>query len=189
MARMKLTPRKHVRVPLHRNAVPTESHSDGQNVGYFPRTLRTALLVLGSSEPPLFIGTPRLLRGNSYLWRVCVVIYERSMTDHIHLIHQVVEAPAPRWMFEVGMREVAREALAILRHEADEQMAHSQYRHFSSRAKGAEAVILPAGGHDRMGCFTNQVKLTCALVRDLDEAVKEVKLLGEHEEESSQKMT
>jgi chromosome segregation ATPase len=27
------------------------------------------------------------------------------------------------------------------------------------------------------------------LVRDLDEAVKEVKLLGEHEEESSQKIT
>jgi hypothetical protein len=31
------------------------------------------------------------------------------------------------------------------------------------------------------------VKLTHALVQDLDEAVKEVKLLGEHEEESSQK--
>jgi hypothetical protein len=46
-------------------------------------------------------------------------------------------------------------------------------------------VILLAGGHDRMGCFTDQVKLTHALVRDLDEAVKEVKLLGEHEEESS----
>jgi hypothetical protein len=40
-----------------------------------------------------------------------------------------------------------------------------------------------------MGCFTNQVKLTRALVRNLDEAVKEVKLLGEHEEESSQKIT
>jgi hypothetical protein len=33
------------------------------------------------------------------------------------------------------------------------------------------------------------VKLTHALVRDLDEAIKEVKLLGEHEEESSQKIT
>jgi hypothetical protein len=31
-----------------------------------------------------------------------------------------------------------------------------------------------------MGCFTDQVKLTRALVQDLDEAVKEVKLLGEH---------
>jgi hypothetical protein len=40
-----------------------------------------------------------------------------------------------------------------------------------------------------MGCFTDQVKLTCALVRDLDEAVKELKLLGEHEDESSQKIT
>jgi hypothetical protein len=46
-------------------------------------------------------------------------------------------------------------------------------------------VILPAGGRDHMGCFTDQVKLTHALVRDRDEAIKEVKLLGEHEEESS----
>jgi hypothetical protein len=62
-------------------------------------------------------------------------------------------------------------------------MAHSQYHHFLSRAEeGAEAVILPAGGRDRMGCFIDQVKLTHALVRDLDEAVKEVKLMGEHEE-------
>jgi hypothetical protein len=124
--------RKHVCAPPRRDAVPTESHSDGQEAGYFLRTLRTVLLALGSSEPPLFIGIPRLLRGNSYLWHVRVVIYERSTTDRIRCIRQVVEAPAPRWTFEVGMREAAREALAVLRHEADEQMAHSQYRHFSS---------------------------------------------------------
>jgi hypothetical protein len=123
------------------------------------------LLALGSSKPPLFIETPRLLHGNSYLWRVCVVIYERPTTDRIHRIHHVVEAPAPRWMFEAGMIEAAREALAIPRHEVDEQMVHSQYRHFLSRAEeGAEVVILPVGGHDRVGCFTNQVKLTHALV-------------------------
>jgi hypothetical protein len=40
-----------------------------------------------------------------------------------------------------------------------------------------------------MGCFVDQVKLTRALVRNLDGAIKEVKLLGEHEEESSQKIT
>jgi hypothetical protein len=45
-------------------------------------------------------------------------------------------------------------------------------------------VILHAGGHDHLGCFTDQVKLTHALVQDLDEAIKEVKLLGEHVEES-----
>jgi predicted nuclease with TOPRIM domain len=50
-------------------------------------------------------------------------------------------------------------------------------------------MVLPVGDHNHMGCFTNQVKFTHALVRDLDEAVKEVKLLGEHEEESSQKIT
>jgi hypothetical protein len=40
-----------------------------------------------------------------------------------------------------------------------------------------------------MGCFTDQVKLARALVWNLDEAVKEVKLLGEHEEELTQKIT
>jgi hypothetical protein len=95
----------------------------------------------------------------------------------------------PRWMFKAGMREAAREALAVLQHEADEQMVHSQCCHFLSRAEeGAEVVILRAGGYDRLGCFTDQVKLTRALVRDLDEAIKGVKLLGQHEEESSQKI-
>jgi hypothetical protein len=68
MVRMKLTTRKHVRAPQCRNVVPMESHSDGQDAGYFSRTLQTVFLALGSSEPPLFIGTLRLLRGNSYLW-------------------------------------------------------------------------------------------------------------------------
>jgi hypothetical protein len=76
--------------------------------------MQTVLLALGSSEPPLFITTLRLLRGNSYLWCVCVVIYERPTTDRIRHICQVVEAPAPRWMFEAGMREAACEALAVL---------------------------------------------------------------------------
>jgi hypothetical protein len=40
-----------------------------------------------------------------------------------------------------------------------------------------------------MGCFTDEVKLIRALVQNLDEAVKKVKLLGEHEEESSRKIT
>jgi hypothetical protein len=122
---MKLTARKHVRAPPRRNVAPTESHSDGQNAGFFLRTLGTVLLALGSSKPPLFIGTSRLLHGNSYLWRVCVVIYERPTTDRIHNIRQVVKAPTPRWTSEGGKREAAREALAIPRHEANEQMAHS----------------------------------------------------------------
>jgi hypothetical protein len=47
---------------------------------------------------------------------------------------------------------------------------------------------MPAGDPGHIGYFTDQVKLTRALVRDLDEAVNKVKLLGEHEEESSQKI-
>jgi hypothetical protein len=48
-------------------------------------------------------------------------------------------------------------------------------------------VVTLAGDRDHIGCFADQVKMNRALVRDLDEAVKEVNLLGEHEEESSQK--
>jgi hypothetical protein len=190
MARVKLTARKHVHAPPHRNVVPTESHSDGQNVGYFLRTLRTVLLALGYSEPPLFVSVTRLLRGNLYLCRVCVIIYERPMTNHIYHIRHMVEATTPRWTFEGGMREAAREALALLQYEAEEQMEQSQYRHFPSHAReGAEAIVMPTGDRDHIGCFTDHVKLTRALARDLDEAVKEVNLLGEHEEESSQKIT
>jgi hypothetical protein len=88
------------------------------------------------------------------------------------------------------MREAAREALALLQHEVEEQMEQSQYRHFPSHAReGAEALMMPAGDRDDNGCFTDQVKLTRALVWDLNEAIKEVNLLGEHEEESCQKIT
>jgi hypothetical protein len=72
------------------------------------------LLALGSSEPPLSIRISRLLHGNLYLWRVCVVSYKSPTTDRIHRIRQVVEAPALRWTFEEGMREAAREALVVL---------------------------------------------------------------------------
>jgi hypothetical protein len=44
-------------------------------------------------------------------------------------------------------------------------MEHSQYHHFSSRAReGAEAVGMPTGDHNRTRCFADQVKLTHALV-------------------------
>jgi hypothetical protein len=48
---------------------------------------------------------------------------------------------------------------------------------------------MPTGDRDHIGYFIDQVKLTRALVRDLAETVKEVNLLGEHKEESSQKIT
>jgi hypothetical protein len=52
--------RKHVRAPPHWNVVPTECNNDGQNAGYFSRTLQTVLLEQGSNEPLLFIGTLKL---------------------------------------------------------------------------------------------------------------------------------
>jgi chromosome segregation ATPase len=48
---------------------------------------------------------------------------------------------------------------------------------------------MPTGDRDHIRCFTDQVKLTRALIRDFNEVIKEVNLLGEHEEESSQKIT
>jgi hypothetical protein len=63
-------------------------------------------LALGYSETLLFIRTPRLLCGNSYLWHVRVVMYERPTTDRIHRIHLVVEASTPRWMFQGGMMNI-----------------------------------------------------------------------------------
>jgi hypothetical protein len=77
----------------------------------------------------------------------------------------MVEATIPRWTFEGGMREAAREALALLRHDAEEQMEHSQYCHFPSHTReGAEVVVMPAGDRYHIGCFADQVKLTHALV-------------------------
>jgi hypothetical protein len=152
----KLTVRKHVHVSSHKNDVPTKSHSDGQNPGYFPRTLWAVLLALGYSKPMFFIGTLRLLCGNSYLWCVRVVIYEIPTADHIRRICQVIEASTLSWTFDGVMKEATREALVVLRHEANEQMEHSQYRHFLSRAKeGAKAMVLPARDHDRIGCFND----------------------------------
>jgi hypothetical protein len=78
--------RKHVRAPPRRDIDPMESHNDGQSASYSPRTLWTLLLSLGYDEPPLFIGTPTLLRGNTYLWHVQVVLYEKSSANRIHHI-------------------------------------------------------------------------------------------------------
>jgi hypothetical protein len=74
------------------------------------------------------------------------------------------------------MQDAAWEALAALRHDEDDQMEQSQYRHLMSRAReGANAVVLPVEGHDRIGCFADQVRLIRALTRDLDEAMREIR--------------
>jgi hypothetical protein len=49
-------------------------------------------------------------------------------------------------------------------------------------------MVLLVGDRDHIGCFVDQMKLTHALVWYLDEAIKEIKLLGEHEEEASWKI-
>jgi hypothetical protein len=119
-----------------------------------------------------------------------VVIYEKSTTDCVHRIRQVIKVAALRWTFEGGIRDTAWEAVAILHIEEDDQMEHSQYQHFLSWAhEGADAVVIPAEGRDRIGCLANQVKPTRSLVQDLNEDIKEIQHLGNHGEESSQKIT
>jgi hypothetical protein len=119
-----------------------------------------------------------------------VIIYEKSVTDRVYRIHQVIKAATPSWTFEGGICDAAWEALAILHHEEDNQMEHSQYWHFLSQAReGDDVVVLPMEDCDRIGCFADQVKLTRALVWDLDEVIKEIKQLGEHGQEASQKIT
>jgi predicted transcriptional regulator len=50
-------------------------------------------------------------------------------------------------------------------------------------------VVFPVEDSEHIGCFTNQMKLTYALVRDLDEAMKEIQQLGNHVEEASWKIS
>jgi hypothetical protein len=142
------------------------------------------LLALGYSEPA-FRWCPKAA-SQELIPLACVIIYERPTTNRIRHICHGVEATTPRWTFEGGMREATRYALALLQHEVEEQMEQSQYCYFPSHAReGVEAVVMPAGDRDHIRCFANQVKLARALVQDLDEAIKEINLLGEHEEESS----
>jgi predicted nuclease with TOPRIM domain len=49
--------------------------------------------------------------------------------------------------------------------------------------------VVPAGGRNPVGCLSDQVKLTRALKQELDEAMKEICQLGDHEEEASRRIT
>jgi hypothetical protein len=106
---------------------------------------------------PHFSSAPRGCFTGTRTFDVCMWSSMRGLrTDHIHRIYQVVEVFTPRWTFEGGMREATWEALAVLRHEANEQMEHSKYYHFPNCTReGAEAVVMPAGDHDHIGCFTD----------------------------------
>jgi hypothetical protein len=61
--------------------------------------------------------------------------------------------------------KATQEGLALLGPEVEEQIEQSQYHHIPSRTReGGEVVVMPAGNRDHIGCFTDQVKLTRALV-------------------------
>jgi hypothetical protein len=50
-------------------------------------------------------------------------------------------------------------------------------------------VVLPAEGRDCVGCLSDQVKLTHALNKELNEAMKEICQLGDHGDEASRRIT
>jgi DNA repair ATPase RecN len=102
----------------------------------------------------------------------------------------VIEATTPRWTFGGGIHDAAHEALAALHYEEDDQMEHSQYWHFPSGAcEGVDAEVVVARGRDHVGYLPDQVKLNYALNQDLDEAMKEIRQVGNHVEEVSQRIT
>jgi DNA repair ATPase RecN len=112
------------------------------------------------------------------------------MTNRIRRIYQVIEVAALRWTFEVRILDAARQALVALHHEEDDQMENSQYRHFISQAyEEVDVVVLPAGGHDHVGCLSDQVKLTRALNEELDQAMKDIHQFSDQEVEVSRRIT
>jgi hypothetical protein len=50
-------------------------------------------------------------------------------------------------------------------------------------------VVLPVGGHDHVGCLLDQVKLTCALNKELNQAMKEIHQQGDHRDEANWRIT
>jgi hypothetical protein len=95
----------------------------------------------------------------------------------------VTEATTPRWTFDGGICDAVCQALAELHYEEDDQMGHSQYRHFPSQAhKGADTMVLPTGHRDLVRCLSDQVKLTRALNEELDRAMKDIHQLDDQGE-------
>jgi hypothetical protein len=49
--------------------------------------------------------------------------------------HRVIQAATPRWTFEGGIHDAPHRDMVMLRHEEEDQIEHSQYRHLLSRAR------------------------------------------------------
>jgi hypothetical protein len=143
----------------------------------------------GYDEAPLYIGTLTLFYGSTYIWNVRVVLYEKATTDCICHTHQVHEAATPRAKFEADIWDAACQTFAILRHEEDDPMEHTQYRHFLSRPHGgSNLVVLPTRHNDPVGCLHEQVHLTCTMNEELDQAMSEIPCLCEQERVAKRKI-
>jgi hypothetical protein len=61
--------------------------------------------------------------------------------------------------------------------------------HMKEICEGIDVVVLPTEGRDCMGCLPDHVKMTRALNKELDEAMKEIRQLGDLGEEASRRIT
>jgi hypothetical protein len=117
-------------------------------------------------------------------------MYEKLTTNRIYRTHQVIEAAALRMLFEAGIHDATRQVLVVLCHEEDDQMEHSQYHHFPSQAReGVDAVVLPTGDCNHVGCLSDQVRRTRVLNEELDQATKEICQFGDQGAEASRRIT
>ena len=197
MARCKITPRK--RVVVRPPQIPEginwaiqpvlEAHSSGLHAGYFPKTLWYLLQGLGYHDAPLYIGTRTPLRGRGYMWRVHVILYEKATDDGMRRTRRIHYATAPRATFDAGIRDAARQALAVLRFEMDSSLRVSQFAHFPRRASGSlEVAVLPAASTDTADRLREQVCLTTALDRELTMALDEIEELHARNDEQEERI-
>ena len=157
MARGKLTARKRALVPppviprgVHWAAQPViKAHSSGLHAGYLPNALEYMLRGLGYDDTPIYFGERTPLRHSGYAWRVRVVIFKKPEEEYVSIERATYYAPAPRATFEDGIRDAAREALARIRQEMDEELRHTQYAHLPMKAhEDARTVVRRARNGD-----------------------------------------
>ena len=151
MARSRLTARKRVLVPPQRiqpganwaSQPVIRAESNGLHAGYFPLTLKKLLSGLGYHDAPTYFGKRMPLRYHGYIWRVWVETYEQPTSNHTRIVRKTYYASSARATFEDGIRDAAREALARIRYEMDEELDHQQYAHFPMKAhEGSDAYVL-----------------------------------------------
>ena len=193
MARRRLTARKRVVVPpqpvldeewKEQQPVEMMSHGDGH---YFPDTLWRVQQGLGYHHRPEYVGIRTPVADGSYRWSVSVRMFERITTDGLRRVRRIHQATAPRSTFEEGMKDAARQALAVLRHE-EEVMAHTQYRYFASRPSCSLVEKVESANGEEDSTFRETIRYAKALNNCLTEALEELAQSRKREQELEAKI-